>query len=181
MNSVIESKRIKPSRVQFFIAAVVLGIFATAFLDTINYLQHVVFNKPLTRYEYIGRWVIYLTDGMFSHQSIKAAEPRAGELLLGWIGHYGIGVAFAGLMLAFTGLRWIQAPSFLPAFIVGLATCSIPFFIMYPGMGYGIAGLSTPTPTMIQSKVLLSHFIFSVGLYLAGWLVKKWLAKTGAR
>jgi hypothetical protein len=183
MNSNTSSK---VNSFRIIIAAMVLGGLATAFLDIINYLQHVVFDKPLTRYEFIGRWVIYMTDGIFSHQSIKTAEPRAGELLLGWIGHYGIGVAFAGLMLAFTGLKWIQAPSFLPAFIVGLATCSIPFFIMYPGMGYGIAGLSTQAPTMLQSKVLLSHFIFSVGLYLAGWLLQKlpageWKGKTVAR
>lgn len=175
MTSVLKSKETKKSSVRFIIAAVVLGVFATAFLDIINYLQHLVFDKPLTRYEFIGRWVIYMSDGIFSHATIKAAAPRAGELALGWLGHYGIGVSFAALMLAFTGLKWMQKPSFLSAFIVGFATCSIPFFIMYPGMGYGIAGLLTPDPGMLQTKVLLSHFVFSVGLYLAGWLNEKLL------
>jgi hypothetical protein len=157
------------------IVAVMLGVAATAFLDVVNYLQHIILEKPLTRYEFIGRWVIYMTDGIFSHQSIKAAAPRVGELILGWIGHYAIGIGFALLMLAFTGVKWISKPSFMPAFIVGFATCSIPFFIMYPGMGYGIAGLNTPNPIMLQAKVLLSHCVFSIGLYVAGLLLSRWL------
>ena len=163
----------KDDRTTLLILSIVLGVAATAFLDAVNYLQHIVLDKPLTRYEFIGRWVIYMTDGVFSHESIKTAEPRKGELLRGGFGHYAIGVGFALLMLVFTGLRWIQKPSFMPAFIVGFATCSIPFFLMYPGMGYGVAGLHTPNPAMLQSKALLSHFIFSVGLYAAGWLLSR--------
>lgn len=56
-------------------------MFATAFLDIINYLQHLVFDKPLTRYEFIGRWVIYMTDGIFSLLNLsKTAAPRVGEV-----------------------------------------------------------------------------------------------------
>ncbi|NOH56644.1 DUF2938 domain-containing protein [Alteromonas sp. 07-89-2] len=168
----------KDDRTSLLILSVVLGVAATAFLDAMNYLQHIILDKPLTRYEFIGRWVIYMTDGVFSHQSIKAASPKAGELMLGWVGHYAIGIGFALLMLIFTGVKWVLKPSFLPAFIVGFATCSIPFFLMYPGMGYGIAGLHTPNPAMLQSKVLLSHFIFSVGLYAAGWLLSRRIQDT---
>ena len=168
----------KDDRTSLLILSVVLGVAATAFLDAMNYLQHIILDKPLTRYEFIGRWVIYMTDGVFSHQSIKAALPKAGELMLGWVGHYAIGIGFALLMLIFTGVKWVLKPSFLPAFIVGFATCSIPFFLMYPGMGYGIAGLHTPNPAMLQSKVLLSHFIFSVGLYAAGRLLSRRIQDT---
>ena len=171
MNQDIQSKN---SITKLLLLAALLGVAATAFLDVVNYMQHIIFNKPLTRYEFIGRWVIYMIDGVFSHQSIKSAPPRTGELMLGWFGHYAIGVGFALLMLAFTGFKWIRKPTFAPAFIVGLVTCSIPFFIMYPGMGYGIAGLDTPNPTMLQIKVLISHFIFSVGLFIAGWVTKQY-------
>jgi len=163
----------KTDRATLLVLSVVLGIAATGFLDIVNYLQHIVLDKPLTRYEFIGRWAIYMTDGVFSHQSIKTAVPRTGELMFGWVGHYSIGIGFALLMLIFTGVKWVLKPSFLPAFVVGFATCSIPFFLMYPGMGYGIAGLHTPNPAVLQSKVLFSHFIFSVGLYAAGWLLSR--------
>lgn len=158
--------------------AAVLGICATGFLDMINYLQHIILDKPLTRYEFIGRWVLYMTDGIFSHQSIKASPPRSGELILGWVGHYAIGIGFALLMLLFTGTKWILRPSFLPAFVVGFVTCSVPFFIMYPGMGYGMLGLSTPNPTMLQFKVLVSHVVFSVGLYVTGKILNRGIDKS---
>ena len=95
----------KDDRTTLLILSIVLGVAATAFLDAVNYLQHIVLDKPLTRYEFIGRWVIYMTDGVFSHQSIKTAVPRAGELMLGWVGHYAIGIGFALLMLIFTGVK----------------------------------------------------------------------------
>ena len=66
----------KDDRTTLLILSIVLGVAATAFLDVVNYLQHIVLDKPLTRYEFIGRWVIYMTDGVFSHESIKTCSNK---------------------------------------------------------------------------------------------------------
>ena len=164
---------------QIMIYSVLLGVIATAFLDLINYLQHVALNTPLTRYEFIGRWVLYMFDGQFVHESIKAAAAKPGELAMGWFGHYAIGVLFAWMLLALWKLKWFDAPKFWPALFVGLVTCAIPYFLMQPGMGSGIAGLNTPDPLAAQLKVVYSHVIFAIGLWLGGYLLRPLVAKSG--
>lgn len=145
-----------------------IGIIATAFLDLFNFLRHEFLGQPLTKYEHIGRWVLYMFDGQFQHESIVKAAPLQGELLLGWLGHYGIGIAFAAILLGLWGASWLKSPRLLPAMIVGLATSVVPFFILQPGMGAGIAGTLTPDPLALQLKVLITHAVFGLGLYLAG-------------
>ena len=151
-----------------------IGIFATAFLDLFNLLRHEFLGQPLTKYEHIGRWVLYMFDGKFRHESIAKATSIQGELLLGWLGHYGIGILFAAILVGLWRVSWLKSPRLLPAMIVGLATSVVPFFILQPGMGAGIAGTLTSDPLALQLKVLITHAIFGLGLYLAGLGLNKY-------
>jgi hypothetical protein len=43
---------------------------------------------------------------------------------------------------------------------------------MQPGMGAGIAASRTPRPAAARVQSLITHTVFGVGLYAAGWIVK---------
>jgi hypothetical protein len=75
-------------------------------------------------------------------------------------------------LLAGWGLKWLQRPSLFPAMIVGLITVAIPYFIMQPAMGQGIAGGLTPNPLGAILKVIISHIVFGFALYFAGVITK---------
>jgi hypothetical protein len=77
-----------------------------------------------------------------------------------------IGVAFALMLVLFTSGSWLDHPSFLPALWVGIGTVPIPYFIMQPALGLGIAASKTPHPTQARLKSLMTHTVFGVGLYL---------------
>jgi len=57
------------------------------------------------------------------------------------------------------------------ALIVGIGTVVAPWFIMQPAMGAGIAASRTPRPAEARLHSLLTHAVFGVALYLAGWIV----------
>lgn len=153
--------------------SVVLGVMATAILDIWNFVRHLLFDIPLGHYEFIGRWMLHMLDGTFFHESIKQSTPMTGELVVGWMGHYTIGIFFAAMLLLGWGLKWLQKPRLIPAMIVGLVTVAIPFLIMQPAMGSGIAGSLTPNPQGAVIKVIISHVIFGLGLYASGFIVRK--------
>jgi Protein of unknown function (DUF2938) len=44
-----------------------------------------------------------------------------------------------------------------------------PFLLMQPGMGAGIAASRTPRPAAARLHSLVTHGIFGLGLYAAGW------------
>ena len=108
--------------------------------------------------------------GRFRHESIAAVPPATAEMLIGWMSHYLIGIAFAALLLAIGGREWIAHPTLAPALLLGIATVLAPFLILQPGMGAGIAASRMPRPTAARLHSLLTHTVFGLGLYAAGWI-----------
>ncbi len=130
------------------------------------------FGTPLPNYGLVGRWFAHLARGRFHHPSIAASPAVRGERVIGWVAHYVIGVAFAGLLLAVWGLEWVRHPALGPALLVGIGTVAAPFLVLQPGMGAGVAASRTPRPAAARLQSLVTHTIFGLGLYAAGWVAR---------
>lgn len=115
----------------------------------------------------VGRWIGHLARGRVAHDSIAMARPIPHELRLGWLTHYGVGIAYAGLLVAAQGLDWVGTPTLLPALATGVATVVVPLFVMQPAMGNGWAAARTPAPLMNCVRSLANHAVFGIGLFLA--------------
>lgn len=150
--------------------ALVLGVGATALMDAWGVLRHPLLGFDRLNHALIGRWFGHMAAGQFRHAAIAASGPVRGERVIGWIAHYLIGTAFAGLLLGVWGLEWLQRPTLSHALLVGLGTLAAPLLIMQPAMGAGMAASRTPRPGPARLQSLLSHTIYGLGLYLAGWI-----------
>lgn len=115
---------------------------------------------------YLGRWAGHLLRGRLRHDAIAKAAPIAGERAIGWALHYAIGVLFAALLVLVAGMEWLEAPTFLAAVTLGLATVAAPLLVMQPAMGAGIASSRTPTPVRNTLRSVANHAVFGAGLYL---------------
>ena len=56
--------------------------------------------------------------------------------------------------------------------ILALALLVLPYFVMMPGMGMGIAASRTPKPNVARLKSLVGHSVFGCGMYLTAWLMQ---------
>lgn len=148
------------------VRTVLIGVGATLVMDAWAALLR-RFGVPSLNFAMLGRWVGHLPRGRLVHESIARAPPVRGELALGWATHYAIGISFAGLLLATSGLEWSRAPTPLPALLVGVATVAAPLLILQPALGAGIASRKTATPLRNSLKSLVTHTVFGFGLYLA--------------
>lgn len=149
--------------------AVPIGIGATAVTDVWAFARKRCFAIPAPDYALVGRWFAYMARGRFRHERIAATPPVRGELALGWAAHYATGIAFAAVLLALFGLDWARQPTLAPALFVGVASVAAPFLLMQPGMGAGIAASRAPCPPVARIRSFLTHAVFGVGLYAAGW------------
>ena len=149
---------------------VLVGAGATAVMDIWLMLLKMSGVQTLN-FAYIGRWVGHLFRGRFAHAAIGKSQPIPGERALGWLTHYAVGIAFAGLLVGMLGWPWMQAPSVLPAVAVGLSTVAFPLFVMQPAMGAGFASSRTPTPLKNCIRSLINHTVFGLGLYLAAVVI----------
>lgn len=150
---------------------VLMGIGATVVMDIGSIIQRAM-KMPTLDYAMVGRWAGHICRGQWTHQSIGKAPAIAGESVIGWIIHYCTGILFSALLVAVQGTEWLLAPTPLPAVMVGMATVVVPFFIMQPAMGVGIAASRTPSPWINRLRSLLNHAIFGLGLYLATLLTR---------
>lgn len=146
---------------------ILLGAGATVVMDMWMLLMKTL-KVPTLNFAFVGRWVGHACHGQFAHRSIAQAAPVQGEVALGWIAHYVTGMVFALLLVGIEGVAWMQAPTFMPALVLGIATVAVPLFLIQPAMGAGFASSKTPTPGKNCLRSVISHAVFGVGLYLAG-------------
>ncbi len=147
--------------------AVVVGIGAVLIMDLWNVFLQRAFHISSLNFCLVGRWLSHMQTGTFTHASIAAAPKRPVECTIGWTAHYLIGITFAMLLVVVTSGSWLDGPSFLPALLVGIGTVPIPYFIVQPALGLGIAAAKTPNPIQARLKSLVTHTVFGIGLYLA--------------
>ena len=153
----------------FLACTILTGAGATLVMDIWAIARKRLLGAPAPNYGLVGRWLAHMPRGRFRHDSIAAAAPVRGERLIGWTAHYLIGIAFAAILLGIWGLAWIRHPTIGPALVVGIGTVAAPFLVMQPGMGAGIAASRTPRPAASRLQSLVTHAIFGLGLYVAGW------------
>ncbi|MGA8613308.1 MAG: DUF2938 domain-containing protein [Xanthobacteraceae bacterium] len=149
------------------LTAIAVGLGATLLMDLWSIFLKRAFNIPFPNYCFVGRWLRYMPEGIFRHSSIASAPQKPAECSVGWIGHYVIGVVFALALVLLASPQWLREPTLLPAMILGLATVAIPFLVMQPSFGLGIASSKTPDPTQSRIRSLMNHAAFGLGLYIS--------------
>jgi hypothetical protein len=122
---------------QFVTSATFIGAGATLLMDLWGAFRKRFFSIRPLELRLLGRWLGYMPCGRFVHDDIARAEPVKGEAVVGWVAHYGIGCAFAVLLLAIYGLDWTSRPTPLPALVVGLGTVVAPFFLLTAALLWG--------------------------------------------
>ena len=156
-------------------SAILIGLGATLTTDLwVLFLKH-FFRITAPNYCLVGRWLLYMPEGIFRHSSITSTPQKRAECMVGWIAHDMIGITFAIAFLALAGNDWLQYPTLIPAITFGVVTVLIPFFIMQPAFGLGLAASKTSNPTQARLRSLMNHTSFGIGLYLFGLLINRLL------
>ena len=138
----------------YFLGAVVVGLGATLFMDVWALFMKRAFGIPLANYCLVGRWLRHMPEGTFMHASIAAAPQKRSECTVGWIAHYVIGSVYALIFVAIASGSWLARPTLLPAMLFGIGSVLVPYLIMQPSFGLGIAASRTPQPTQARLRSL---------------------------
>lgn len=153
--------------VELLVRGALVGAGGAGLMDLWALLARRAFGIQGLDYAMLGRWIGHLVRGRFFHERIASADPVRGERLLGWVAHYGIGIAFAFLLLPVAGAGWFRSPTIGPPLLVGLGTIVAPWLILQPGMGAGVAASKTPHPRAVRLRNLATHAVYGLGLYLS--------------
>ncbi len=149
------------------VGAILAGTGATLFMDAWSLFAQRALGIAAPNYCLVGRWVATMPTGRFVHAGIAGSPQKRRECAIGWITHYAVGVLYALVFVAFVSDDWLARPRLVPALLFGAATLVVPFCIMQPAFGLGIASSKTPDPAQARLKSLLSHTAFGIGLYVS--------------
>lgn len=152
--------------IEIVLKASIVGIGGTIAMDVWATLLQRLVGTPATNWPMVGRWLGHMPTGKFHHENLGAADAIPGEATIGWIFHYAIGIAYGLLLVAINGSAWLVEPTALPAVLLSLAFLVAPYFVMMPGLGFGVAGSKTPKPNVTRFKSVLAHTMFGLGMYV---------------
>lgn len=156
---------------EMLVRAALVGIGGTIILDLYAFILQRLFGVPATNWRMVGRWIGHMPTGEFVQPAIGQAKPVPGEHALGWAFHYGIGIGYGLLLLAIRGAGWFRSPGIAEPLMLALMLLVLPFFVMMPGLGMGMAGSRTPNPNMTRLKSVIGHSVFGCGMYLTALLM----------
>lgn len=147
------------------------GLFATYCMDFVamNMIRKQVIKLDGVQVvpSLLGRWTIAILKGYIFHQDIRQCPPFKDEIKVGIIMHYAIGMVLA---IIFSLLRPIYEDHFITTVFLGisygLVTSILPWFIMYPSMGFGILARKLDIKKHIVMFSLINHLVFGLSLGL---------------
>lgn len=149
-----------------------VGAGATLVMDLWGVARRPLLGWPAADYSSVGRWLGHMRHGRFRHAAISRAAPVRGERLLGWLAHYFTGILFAGALVVACGRAWLAHPTAGPALLFGLLSLAIPFLLVQPAMGAGLAASRQPRPGQARLQSLVTHLVFGIGLFFAAQLLQ---------
>lgn len=158
--------------IDFLYRTLLIGIGATALLDLWALLLQRFFNVPIPNWGLVGHWFCHLCDARIFHEDIALARAYPFECAVGWIGHYLVGIIYAGALLAFTRPDWTSGPTLAPALAVGIVTVAAGWLLLQPGMGAGITASKQPNANRIRALNIASRVVFGFGLYGSVLLIR---------
>ncbi|NTS76201.1 DUF2938 family protein [Catenovulum sp. SM1970] len=148
-------------------SSVVLGIGATFVMDCWAWFLQRYFAVKSLNYALVGRWLLCAMQGDFKATPIVHRKVQKFEVAIGWSVHYVIGIVLAMLFFFSFSQTGLHSPQLLPALLFGVISVALPFFIMQPALGLGVAANKTLQPNLMRLKSLMAHTSFGVGLYIS--------------
>ncbi len=88
------------------------------------------------------------------------------ERAVGWIFHYFTGgtvaLTYPAVLLWFTGA--VPSNNLIPGLVWGLATVLLPWFVLFPGFGWGFFGIRSPGNVRHLLSPSIEHSIYGLGV-----------------
>lgn len=142
-----------------------VGIGSTIALDIWVLLVERLTGIPPTNWGVVGRWIAGMPSGhLVLQQSDKPISDT--EKVIGWLFHYLVGIAYAGLILLIFGTAFIQNPQWMPVIVVGLILSTFAgLAILMPGLGGGFFGRLMPDKLTTYIYLIVAHGVFAIAQY----------------
>ncbi len=159
----------RKSTLSFILFAITVGLLSTVVMDILSAVCAMLnISQSLISINEMGRYFSGWLCGDFFHDSLANLKPVPFEEVLGILYHYLIGTFLATVMI----IIFKKIPKFgsrnryligIPV-LYGTLTSIFPWFILAPGIGWGIMGYNAPPEVMVIQATIINHIAYGIGL-----------------
>lgn len=147
-----------------------IGIIATGIMDLFNLWGGMAGLVRISDPKFLGRVTSEWLQGNFVNINVFTLPPVSGEVWLGIMSHYLIGIIVASAFLIVSyritqSIVWKWWPV-----AYGLATCLLSWFLFFPSIGLGFFGSEAPPQALILRGSIFNHLSYGIGL-MAGMFI----------
>ena len=154
------------------ILSIIAGIAGTFVMDFTNLLLSKLKVISSVQPLMLGRLAHGWAKGKFIYDNASSVENVNFEYLKGQLTHYSIGIALSFFYVFIVVFSDINVNIILWAVIYGVLTTIIAWFLLFPSMGFGVAGKKAPKEARMSRTSLVNHFHYGVGLALGYYFLK---------
>lgn len=156
--------------IESMLVAMAGGIVGALMMDGTDIVAHRLGLTSGVTVAHIGRWVLGMKNGVFTHANIEHSPALPDEVKAGWIFHFVIGGAVVAtaypLYFLLAGAPFPEH-NLLPGLVFGLATSLLPWLLLLPCFGWGFFGTRAPAGAIPLLASTVSHIPYGVGVGLA--------------
>lgn len=146
---------------------ILLGSFATLYMDLAAILlSKLKIIQPVIESKIIGRWVLYMFKGKFTHNDIRKIPVLKNEKEASIAAHFLIGIVLAFIYMLFISILPAAQNHIITPIIFGLLTTLLPWLWLYPSIGLGFLALRTERTSTYLITSTINHFNFGLGLVI---------------
>ncbi len=153
-----------------------LGALATVAMDLTALAGRLLGVLEGARPEWVARWFGLVLRGAPITEDIRTAPDVGLPIPLLILAHYAIGATLGAAYVTLARGR----ESALGAVAFGVATNALPWLLMFPAMGFVLAGLAGPEESLLFRTSFVNHLGWGVGLGLAVHVAALRRARAGA-
>jgi hypothetical protein len=153
-------------RFMSMLQVLICGLVATGLLDLWQRFLLLTRGLPPTSWALVGRWFNSTLRGRPFPGPAAQLSPVRGELAMGWVVHYAVGIGYGLVYVLGLGSAGFDLSSPWTGLAFGLASVAVPFFFFMPAMGAGLLGRHAPNPRLARMLATASHAVFGLGLAL---------------
>ena len=141
-----------------------VGILSCVVLDLWQRILFLTLGVPVSNWALVGRWLnSFIKTGKWVNHGLPNSPKINNELAIGWLFHYAVSIAYAGLF--FVLWKWgIVVSGFFGGLVFGLVSVIIPWFFFMPALGAGVLANKTDNSLKACALALLAHAIYGTAI-----------------
>ncbi|MHA2805820.1 DUF2938 family protein [Vibrio campbellii] len=153
-------------RSSYLLHLLFISVFSGLCLDLGSNLYLLFSDHPLNNFESLGRYLVYITQGHPLVESIQQVPAVPHDVLIGWIMHFSVSLAYTVFYISFVEKGLFLKPSLKKSLVYAWSLLFFPLVVVSYAFGEGFFHVNSPNTIQAILFSIYCHSCYGIGLFI---------------